>query len=63
MARSNECKCDPRFTCGYCLRDAALRNNNWTAQYQDVRPIPYTPSIEENWRNKEFEVVQELDKR
>jgi hypothetical protein len=21
-ARNAECKCDPRFTCGYCLRNA-----------------------------------------
>lgn len=24
MAISSECKCEPNFTCGYCLRDAAL---------------------------------------
>jgi len=22
MARSIECKCDPQFTCGHCLRNA-----------------------------------------
>ncbi len=22
MARNVECRCDPRFTCGYCLRNA-----------------------------------------
>jgi hypothetical protein len=22
MARNAECKCEPRFTCGYCLRNA-----------------------------------------
>ncbi len=33
MARSIECKCDPRFTCGYCLRNA--------------KPYIFTPSTAE----------------
>jgi len=31
MAKSVECKCDPRFTCGYCLRN--------------MKPYFFTPNL------------------
>jgi len=54
MARSIECKCDSRFTCGYCLRNAKpYPSTSYNPNLVDAS-LGFVGSLDEELTNQDF---------